>query len=230
MFAAEMQSGSMQEPGAVSEQDCACPELAGHDSQPLQACDWAALVDGIRRREPEAMQSLYAIFARGVRFFLLRHLGPHELDDRVHDCFVIVAESIQNGELREPERLMGYVRTVVRRQIASYIELAMQQRRTETSFEEYLFCLSDWRENPENSIMARQRHEIATRVLKGISARDRDILNRFYVLEQSQEQICAAMGLTFNQFRLLKSRAKARFGELGRKVATGSRLPFLKKS
>jgi hypothetical protein len=29
------------------------------------------------------------------------------------------------------------------------------------------------------------------------------------------------MGLTYNQFRLLKSRAKARFGELGRKLATG---------
>jgi hypothetical protein len=29
------------------------------------------------------------------------------------------------------------------------------------------------------------------------------------------------MGLTYNQFRLLKSRAKARFGELGKRVAAG---------
>jgi RNA polymerase sigma-70 factor, ECF subfamily len=42
------------------------------------------------------------------------------------------------------------------------------------------------------------------------------------VLEQSQEQICADMGLSYNQFRLLKSRAKARFGELGKRLAAGA--------
>jgi hypothetical protein len=30
------------------------------------------------------------------------------------------------------------------------------------------------------------------------------------------------MGLTYNQFRLLKSRAKARFGELGKRLSSGS--------
>jgi hypothetical protein len=29
------------------------------------------------------------------------------------------------------------------------------------------------------------------------------------------------MGLTYNQFRLLKSRAKARFGDLGKRLAKG---------
>jgi RNA polymerase sigma-70 factor, ECF subfamily len=41
-------------------------------------------------------------------------------------------------------------------------------------------------------------------------------LTRFYVDEQSQDLICSEMGLTETQFRLLKSRAKARFGELGK--------------
>jgi hypothetical protein len=35
--------------------------------------------------------------------------------------------------------------------------------------------------------------------------------------EQTQEEICSAMDLTDTQFRLLKSRAKARFGDLGKK-------------
>jgi RNA polymerase sigma-70 factor (ECF subfamily) len=39
-------------------------------------------------------------------------------------------------------------------------------------------------------------------------------------LEQSQDQICSEMALTETQFRLLKSRAKARFGELGKKKLT----------
>ena len=43
---------------------------------------------------------------------------------------------------------------------------------------------------------------------------------RFYLYEQSQDQICAEMGLTETQFRLLKSRAKTRFAELSRKTLT----------
>jgi RNA polymerase sigma factor (sigma-70 family) len=123
---------------------------------------------------------------------------------------------------------MGYVRTVVKRQIAASIDVAVQQRRNRADFEDTMFSVSDWRENPENSVMARQRKEIARKVMQEISQRDRDILHRFYVLEQSQDQICADMGLSYNQFRLLKSRAKARFGEVGRKVAAGAGISLKK--
>ncbi|MDE3196845.1 MAG: sigma-70 family RNA polymerase sigma factor, partial [Acidobacteriota bacterium] len=71
------------------------------------------------------------------------------------------------------------------------------------------------------ALLDRQRFEIASRVLQGISHRDREILNRFYVEEQSPDQICDEMGLSFNQFRLLKSRAKKRFGSLGQRLAKG---------
>jgi RNA polymerase sigma factor (sigma-70 family) len=194
------------------------------------APDWAALVDRIRRGDSAAMAELYLIFAKGIRYFLLRNLGPDDLDDKVHDCFVIVTQAILNGDLREPERLMGYVRTVVKRQIAASIDVAVQQRRNRVDFEDSLFSLSDWRENPEHSVMTRQRAEIARKVLNGVSRRDREILNRFYVLEESQETICAEMGLTYNQFRLLKSRAKARFGELGKRLASGAGIHLGKKS
>jgi RNA polymerase sigma-70 factor, ECF subfamily len=196
----------------------------------FRAPDFATLVQGIRAGDAAAMAELYGIFARGIRYFLLRNLGPDELDDKVHDCFVIVTQAIQNGDLREPERLMGYVRTVVKRQIAASIDIAVQQRRTRANFEDSMFSLSDWRDNPERSALARQRAEIARKVLNGVSRRDREILKRFYVLEQSQEQICADMGLSYNQFRLLKSRAKARFGELGRKVAEGVGINLIKRN
>ena len=46
------------------------------------------------------------------------------------------------------------------------------------------------------------------------SERDREALTRFYLQKQSAETICAEMGLPTTQFRLLKSRAKARFAKL----------------
>jgi DNA-directed RNA polymerase specialized sigma24 family protein len=65
--------------------------------------------------------------------------------------------------------------------------------------------------------MKQEKLDVMTRTLRAMSSRDREILTRFYLQEQSQEQICAEMHLTDTQFRLLKSRAKARFGEMGRR-------------
>jgi RNA polymerase sigma factor (sigma-70 family) len=183
--------------------------------------DWAAIVDRIRSGDADAMEELYAIFARGIRYFLMRNLGAEDLDDRVHDCFVVVAEAIRRGDLRDPARLMGYVRTVVKRHVASAIESAVDGRRARAEYDESLCALSDWQENPEQSVMSRERTEIARKVMRAISRRDREILSRFYVEEQSQTQICEEMGLSATQFRLLKSRAKKRFGLLGQRVAKG---------
>jgi len=191
-------------------------ETAG---QAIQVPDWTGTVERIRAGDPLAMTELYNVFTRGIRYLLLRSLGVEELDDRVHDCFVIVTEAIRSGELREPARLMGYVRTIVRRHIATHIEEAVSRRRNTVEFADTVFTVSDWKNNPEQDLVAHQRAEIARRVFNGVSSRDREILRRFYLLEQSQETICEEMGLSYNQFRLLKSRAKARFGKLGQQLA-----------
>ena len=184
--------------------------------------DWAGLVERIREGDPCGMEELYQLFSQGVRFYLCRQLGPQDLDDRVHDTFVIVVQAIRRGELREPERLLGFVRTVVRRLVASHIGDAVSARRELVPGEPGL-ALRDQRLNPEASAIELQNEKIVERVLRGISRRDREILTRFYLLEQTQEQICRQMGLSENQFRLLKSRAKARFSELGRRRLTRRR-------
>ena len=90
---------------------------------------WAQLVERIRFSQTDGMAELYHLFSKGVRFYLCRQLGIQELDDKVHDIFVVVVQAIRRGELREPERLMGFVRTVVRRQVAAHIDKAVQARR-----------------------------------------------------------------------------------------------------
>jgi RNA polymerase sigma-70 factor (ECF subfamily) len=181
--------------------------------------DWTVTVERIQAGDPAAMAELYSVFTRGIRYLLLRSLGMEDIDDRVHDCFVVVTEAIRSGELREPARLMGYVRTVVRRHIAASIGDAVLRRRNVVEFEDGVFDVSDRKNNPEQDLLARQRAEIACRVFSGVSQREREILRRFYLLEQPQERICSEMGLSYNQFRLLKSRAKARFGKLGQRLA-----------
>lgn len=188
----------------------------GGRRQPPAAANWTQLVARIRAGEPGGMEELYRLFSRGIRFYLCRQLGPQELDDKVHDTFLIVVQAIRRGELREPERLMGFVRTVVRRQVAAHIEHAVHTRRDFQDLESGA-GVTDSRASPEESLISRQRAEIMENVLRSVSKRDREILTRFYLLEQTQEQICTEMDLTETQFRLLKSRAKARFGELGKR-------------
>lgn len=186
--------------------------------------DFLELVEKVRTGNAEGIEQLYALFSRGIRFYLCRQLGPQELDDKVHDTFLIVLQAIRRGELREPERLMGFVRTIVRRQVAAYIDKTVQTRKEQADLQ-FGMGVSDRHKNPEEDAIARQRTEIMTQVLGSISRRDREILTRFYLLGESQEKICSEMGLSDTQFRLLKSRAKARFGELGRRKLQHRRIP-----
>ena len=204
-----MSPGLSSQKHAVVEDGNAEPRAPGRQS-------WLDLVESIHRGERCGMEELYRVFSRGVRYYLCRQLGPQDLDDRVHDTFLIVVQAISKGELREPERLMGFVRTVVRRQVAAQIDRAVQHRREHADMDS-TFGVTDSRRTPEEAAIVRQHEEVAESVLKSVSERDREILTRFYLMEQTQEEICEEMELSETQFRLLKSRAKARFGEVGRK-------------
>ena len=194
-------------------------ERAGR--QDLHAIDWHLLVQQIKAGEEDGMEQLYKLFSRGIRFYLCRQLGPQELEDKVHDTFLIVVNAVKRGDLREPDRLMGFVRTVVRRQVAAYIEQAVHLRREQAELESGASVV-DRSQNPEEEAMFKQKAELMKSALGALSKRDRDILIRFYLKEQPQEQICREMSLTETQFRLLKSRAKAKFGEIGRKKLASS--------
>jgi RNA polymerase sigma-70 factor (ECF subfamily) len=192
-------------------------EVPASVEAPIEGQNWNALVDSIQKGELCGMEELYRVFSRGVRFYLCRQLGPQDLDDKVHDTFLIVVQAIRKGELREPDRLMGFVRTVVRRQVAAQIDRSVQSRREQAELDSRMF-VADQRDSPEEAAIVRQQEKVAEAVLRGISDRDREILTRFYLMEQTQQEICLEMNLSETQFRLLKSRAKARFGELGKKT------------
>jgi RNA polymerase sigma-70 factor, ECF subfamily len=183
----------------------------------LATNEWTLLVRRIQTGAADALTELYHVFGRGVRFVMLRQLGPQDIDDRVHDVFLIVVKAIQKGELRDPERLMGFVHTIVRRQVATRIDRLVQARRDHVPLEQYTVVAAH-ADTPEEQAMAGQQVQLMLKVLRRMSLRDCDILTRFYIHEQSSEQICREMELTETQYRLLKSRAKARFGDLGRRA------------
>jgi RNA polymerase sigma-70 factor, ECF subfamily len=162
------------------------------------------------------MEALYNVFATGIKLHLWRQLGAQDLNDAVHDLFIVVTEQIQNGEVRDPARLMGYVRTIVRRHVAGQIEHRSAERRARWSGE-HTPPLRDHRVTPERFTMDRQIFDLTMTILKSLSKREQEVILRFYLQDESPDEICGALGLTETQYRLIKSRAKQRLGELCRR-------------
>jgi len=187
------------------------PSLAQPGLRASSSHDWAAIVDRIQAGEEAGILELYQVLNRGMRYCLARQLGHQDLEDRLHETFLIVVAAIREKKVREPQRIMGFVRTVVQRQIAGYIEQVVRHRRTEGELAPGL-DIADPRHSPEQVAMISQRAEFMAFVLTQMPPKQREILQRFYLREQTPEQICQEMSLTETQFRLAKSRAKAAFG------------------
>lgn len=178
--------------------------------------EWTNLVTRIRAGDTSGMTELYDVFSHGIRFYLCRQLGMQDVEDRVHEVFLSVVQSILRGDVHQPDRLMGYIRTILRRQVASEIDGLVRERRHHAGIElGELIC--DRSPDPEQAAMHSQNVDLALRVLQGLRPRDREVLVRFYLREQRPEEICRELVLNATQFRLIKSRAKSRFIRLVRR-------------
>lgn len=178
---------------------------------------YTELVSRIRRGEPSAVNELYCLLQQGVRWLLVRQLGASDADDAFHDVFITLLAEIRNGSLRDPGQLLSYARKIISHTVARVIEKRVRDRIRLVGDE---IEIPDSKQDLEKALIDRRATELMMRVLLEMPAKDRDILQRFYLREQTQEEICHKMRLTPTQFRLLKSRAKARFGELGRRKTT----------
>ena len=175
--------------------------------------DWKNVVEQIRAGDPAGEETLYRNLASGARLFLQRRLATPDVEDRIHDLFVIVVETIRRGELREPERLMGFVRTVLNRQLNLEISRIIHMRQTSIDLES-VGDLTTADPSPEQQAAMHQKVALMKTILKKMSDPEFEVLTRFYLREQPPERIRLDMGLTRTQFNLLKSRAKTKLTEL----------------
>jgi RNA polymerase sigma-70 factor, ECF subfamily len=176
---------------------------------------YAGIVRRVRQGDPEGMAELYECILAGLHPYLARQLRQQDCRDKVHSIFVDVVVAIQRGQLRDPERLLGFAKTIARRKVAGYIGRAMVDRRQLDIAS--VFSLASPHASAEKEMISREQRDLVRWTLAQLSGREREILSRFYVQEQTQQQICLEMGLSHTQYRLLKWRSKAHFGQLSRR-------------
>jgi len=175
--------------------------------------DWRVVVDQIRRGEPVGEETLYRELNGGAALYLQRRLGVTDVEDRVHDVFLIVVDAIRRGTLREPERLMGFVRTILLRQLNLAISGRIAERANQP-VSDTSSRLSHSSPNPEQQAIEAERVEVMVRGMRRMKTTDMEILKRFYVRGQTPERICSELALSRSQFGVRKTRAKARLTKL----------------
>lgn len=175
----------------------------------------ADLVRRIRNGDPQAEEELITRFGEGLTFLLRRWTRGHsDAEDLYQETFRLGLEKIRRGEVRDPERLAGFLRSLARNlSIEHYRKAARRGAR-----EEEIESAADVTQ-PETGqlgqLLRKEKVSLVRRLLEELgSERDRQVLFRFYIAEEDKESIRTDLGLTAPEFNLVLFRARRRYRDL----------------
>lgn len=173
------------------------------------------LVHRIVSGDPAAEAELVQRFSRALSF-LLQRLTRDEAaaEDLYQETFRLVIEKVRGGELREPERLPGFVSSMARNLFLDSVRRSGRRQK--------------WHGDPEATetapdpapgqlmkLLARERAAAVRHVLTELgNDRDREILSRFYIADENKEDICRDLELSDLHFNRVLFRARQRYKEL----------------
>jgi RNA polymerase sigma-70 factor (ECF subfamily) len=182
--------------------------VSAEDSDPRQ------LVLRIQTGEQDAEAELVRRYTNGVMIIIRRIArDPFLTDDLCQETFRLLIEKVRRGEVREPEKLSGYVCSLARNLAIDHVR---STRTTQTLEEaESSPALFDRAPGPLEALLEEEKLRAVRQVLTELAAsRDREILHRFYIAEEDKEKICADLRLSSLHFNRVLYRARERFREL----------------
>ncbi len=140
-----------------------------------------------------------------LRYKIARHVGYAcpDVDDLVQETLARVLRSAEGDTIHNRSNIGGFLNGVANHVIHEY------RRRL-------------WREQPYNSevhdsrpVPSEAEHmeilQAAQVVLRQLSPRDAEILRSYYLQEKTKDEVCAELGLSDPQFRVVVFRARERF-------------------
>jgi RNA polymerase sigma-70 factor (ECF subfamily) len=168
------------------------------------------LVGRIRDGDLTAESELVSRYARGVRMIVSRGTRDRSMvDDLCQETFRIAIEKIRRGDVRDPKRLSGFMCGLARNITVDHFRRSRRADSVAADAE------SDPSPNQLERLLADERAGIARKVLSELdSDRDRQILFRFYVAEESKARICADLRLSSLHFNRVLFRARGRYRAL----------------
>ncbi len=174
----------------------------------------SGLVDQIRAGSRAAEEELVSRYRRGIRFLLGRSVSDRTAsDDLFQETFRLALEKIRAGEVRDPARLSGFMCGLARNLSANHFGRRKLQLARNASSQE---AEGDPAEpSALDELVRREQAAFAHRVLAELpSERDRQILQRFYVADDTKDDICESLGVSSLHFNQILFRARERFRKL----------------
>ena len=184
----------------------------------------AELVERIRAGDRRAEERLVEVFSRPILMLLERHTnGRPEAQDLYQDTFRLALDKLRRGELREPERLAGFLASLARN-LAIEFYRGLARRRTEADGDT-LERVASPRRSQLGDILDAEKKRMVVQLLDELRVdRDREILFRFYLAEEDKDAIARDFGIDSLQFNRILHRARQRYKEIVESRGGGLRL------
>lgn len=183
------------------------------DGPTRQSQDSGGLVARIRAGDAAAEGELVARFSRGVRFLLLELARDVSLAEDLHqETFRVLLPKLRAGDLREPDKLPGFVRALARNLFLAHVRRQRRQR-----LEPLTSVATPADPAPsalERVLDAEQAQAVRALLAELHVPRDRAVLLSLYVAGQPKTQVCAEWGLSPAHLNTIVHRARLRLRAL----------------
>lgn len=148
----------------------------------------------------------------GLKTLLERHCHSAAIaEDLLSEALETSLRKLRNGEIAQPEKLIGYVYRVALNLWRNLRRSPPVARASSASLE----TLAE--DEPASTAPIEQAHwaKLMREVLKEMpTSRDRELIVAFYLEEQDKGEICRQLGLSGEHFNRVIHRARERFREL----------------
>ena len=174
----------------------------------------AALVRRIIAGDPEAEDELVSRYSRGITIIIDRIVrNPTATEDLSQETFRALFERLRRGDLRQPERLSGFICSVARNAAHDHVRRAKRSLWIEAIGN--IENIPDPAPSQFDELLKRERSIAVHQVIAELRIdRDRQLLLRYFIAEQDKNKVCHDLDMTRPQFNYVIYRAVARFKEL----------------
>ena len=171
------------------------------------------ILAGDRGAEAELVER----FGEGLVFLLRRWTRDRTTaEDLYQETLRLALEKVRKGEVREPDKLAGFLRSLARNLATHHYRRGSTREDRERELDDTTAAVpgGDTME-PLTRLLAAEKAGLVRRLIGELAAdRDRQVLFRFYIAEEEKERICADLGLTGPELNVVLFRARQRYRKL----------------
>lgn len=172
------------------------------------------LAQRIARGDRSAESELWRRYARGLRIIVFQRTRDDALaQDIVQDAFRIALGHLRRGRLENLDAVAAFLRGIALNVLSEHRRAAQREVPLDPEVADTL--PADAMRGPYDAVSTEERQRIVRRLIQELPvARDRDLLWRYFVLDQDKPQLCHDLELSTEHFDRVLHRAKARFRAL----------------